>query len=165
MSIVRRPELVAELQALGSDVVLLEGEELSERIREATSGEAPRLGVNAVGGESALGIAGSLAEGSPLVTYGAMGKQPLRLPNGFLIFRDLQIRGFWVSRWFERASREVLDRMFEELFGWSLTGALWVPVEAEYPLEAIGEALAHAQKSGRSGKILLRPGAAEAWHA
>jgi trans-2-enoyl-CoA reductase len=157
VSIVRRPELVTELQALGSDVALLEGDQLSERIREATGGEAPRLGLNAVGGESALGVAGSLAEGSPLVTYGAMGKQPLRLPNSFLIFRDLRFHGFWVSRWFERASAQELDRMFEELFEWSVTGLLWAPVEAEYPLSSIREAVVHAMRSGRSGKVLLRP--------
>lgn len=156
-SVVRRPELVTELQALGSDVALLEGGDLSRRILEATDGVAPRLGLNAVGGESALGVAGSLAEGSPLVTYGAMGKQPMRIPNGFLIFRDLHFHGFWVSRWFERALTEELDGMFEELFEWSATGVLWTPVEAEYPLASIQEALSHSLRSGREGKILLRP--------
>ncbi len=157
VNVVRRVELTEELLAMGADAVLLEGEDLSKRIREATGGTSPKLGLNAVGGESALGIAGSLEEGATLVTYGAMGRQPLRIPNGFLLFRDLRFRGFWVSRWYQNANPEEVDRLFDDLFAWAAGGVLFTPVEQEYPLSAIHEAIEHAQRSGRAGKILLRP--------
>lgn len=157
VNVVRRVELIEELLAMGADVVLLEGEDLSKRICEATGGRSPKLGLNAVGGESALGIAGSLEEGATLVTYGAMGRQPLRIPNGFLLFRDLRFRGFWVSRWYQNAHPEEVDRMFSDLFAWAAGGVLFTPVEHEYPLCEIREAIEHAQRSARSGKILLRP--------
>jgi trans-2-enoyl-CoA reductase len=34
-----------------------------------------------------------------MVTYGAMSKQPVALPSGLLIFKNLSFDGFWVSKW------------------------------------------------------------------
>src|SRR6266403_5147665 len=52
-NVVRRPELIDELRAEGGDVVLVDGENLREEVRNATSGAPILLGLNAVGGESA----------------------------------------------------------------------------------------------------------------
>ncbi len=98
-------DLKRELRELGADVVVTE-EELMERgfaekIKEITNGgrEKIKLGLNCVGGKSALAVAKLLAKDAALVTYGAMSKQPLQLPTGLLIFRNLRFEGFWVSRW------------------------------------------------------------------
>lgn len=157
VNVVRRPDCVAELANLGGDAVLLEGGSLTERILEVTGAARPTLGLNAVGGESALALSGSLAEGGSLVTYGAMGRQALKIPNGFLIFRDLRFLGFWLSRWMERTDQSRIERMFEDLFDWVSRGQIRVPVESQYPLASIREALEHASRPGRSGKVLLRP--------
>ncbi|MES2569221.1 MAG: 2-enoyl thioester reductase domain-containing protein, partial [Verrucomicrobiota bacterium] len=93
LNIVRRPELIEELKAGGADMVLVDGEGI-----RAAIGETPiRLALNAVGGESALRLAEALSPGGTLVTYGAMGRQPVRIPNGLLIFQDLRLRGFWMT--------------------------------------------------------------------
>ncbi len=72
VNIVRRAELIDELHAEGGDVVLVDGENLREEVKVATSGAPIRLGLNAVGGDSALRLANCLAPESTLVTYGAM---------------------------------------------------------------------------------------------
>ena len=64
----------------------------------------PRLGLNAVGGASALNLANALSDFGVLVTYGAMARQPLKIPNGLLIFRNLEFKGFWASRWLRSLS-------------------------------------------------------------
>jgi hypothetical protein len=38
-----------------------------------------------------------------------------------------------------------------------LGGTLSAPVDSLYPIERIKDALAHADKSGRNGKILVTP--------
>lgn len=156
LNVVRRGGLEEELHAIGADAVLEFGENLAARILEQTGGVAPRLALNAVGGESALALAKTLPEGGVLVTYGAMGLQPLRIPNGLLIFKDLQVRGFWVSRWYRNAAPAERDGLFQQLFEWAARGLLHTPVEAVYPFERVKEALSHAMRSGRSGKILLQ---------
>src|SRR5205809_1743006 len=72
VNIVRRAELIGELRAEGGDVVLVDSENLREEVKNATNSAPIRLGLNAVGGDSALRLANCLAQGSTLVTYGAM---------------------------------------------------------------------------------------------
>lgn len=155
VNLVRRPELIPELRALGADVVLLDDGDLRDAITSATGGAPLRLALNAVGGESALRMANVLAPGGTVVTYGAMGRQPLRIPNGLLIFQDQCWRGFWVSQWYRTASAEAQAALFAELFDLAQRGILHTPVERIYPLEEITAALDHAATSGRAGKILL----------
>ncbi len=155
INVVRREELLEEMRAAGGDVVLLESAEVPKKAREAAGGEPIHLALNAVGGDSALGLAGALAAGGTLVTYGAMGRQPVRIPNGLLIFEDLRFRGFWVSRWYREADRAARDRMFAGLFPLARAGVLHAPVAASYPLAEVAKAIQHAKQGGRAGKVLL----------
>jgi trans-2-enoyl-CoA reductase len=157
VNVVRRAELTEELKAAGADVVLVEGEALTREIGEAI-GDAPlRLALNAVGGESALRLAKALSESGTLVTYGAMGFQPVRAPNGLLIFRDISFRGFWVSRWYQQAPAEARAEMFAELFAWARRGLFLPPIARTYPLVEVAAALTHAAQGARAGKILFAP--------
>ncbi len=155
VNLVRRPELIAELRDLGADVVLLDEGDLRESIRAATGGAAIRLALNAVGGESALRLAKSLTREGTIVTYGAMGRQPLKIPNGMLIFQNLVWRGFWISQWYRQTTAAEQAAMFAELFPLIRDGVLHTPVERIYPLDEVTAALTHAAQSSRSGKILF----------
>ena len=149
VNLVRRAELIDELKAQGADIVAVEG-------ADPPAWPAPiRLALNAVGGESALRLANALAPGGTLVTYGAMARQPLRIPNGLLIFQDLRWRGFWISSWYRSTPPEAHRAMFAELFDLLRRGILHTPVERIYPLTNVTAALAHAAQGGRSGKILF----------
>ena len=156
VNVVRRPELVDELKAEGADVVLLEGDDLKERVKAATGGAKIRLGFNSVGGESALNLANTLANGGVIVTFGAMSKQPLRIPNGLLIFKDLSWRGFWLTRWYQQAGKEERDAMFAALIPLVRNGKLKSKIERTYPLAQAQEALTRAQEGKRDGKILFK---------
>jgi hypothetical protein len=41
-----------------------------------------------------------------------------------------------------------------------MAGTLYAPVDTVYPIEKIKDALAHADKGGRNGKILVAPNGA-----
>jgi trans-2-enoyl-CoA reductase len=88
-----------------------------------------------------------------------MGRQPLRIPNGLLIFKDLRWRGFWITQWYRDAKREEVMQMFEELFSLAKRGLLHMPIERIYLLSEAVAAVHHAAQSRRAGKILF--GAAE----
>ena len=155
VNVVRRAELIDELLAEGADVVLVDGEDLPAQIAAATGGAAVPLALNAVGGDSADRLARALAPGGTIVTYGAMSRQPLRIPNGLLIFKDLRWRGFWISQWYRNSSADACRGMFAELFDLLQRGVIHAPVERVYPLAEAAAALAHAAQAGRSGKILF----------
>lgn len=97
--------LARELEGLGATRVVTEevwqGKGFGEVMKEWTGGgrEEVRLGLNCVGGESAMAMAKVLGRGGTMVTYGGMSKSPMRVGAAQMIFKDLRFRGFWVSRW------------------------------------------------------------------
>jgi len=155
VNIVRRPELIPELRALGAGTVLVESDELVQQVGDLAPFGRVRLAFNAVGGESALRLASALSRQGVLVTYGAMGRQPMRIPNGLLIFKNLVWTGFWISAWYKHATDEEVRDMFASIFPLLASGALAVPVAATYPLDQFREAIQHASSDRRPGKILF----------
>jgi len=155
VNIVRRAELIDELRADGGDVVLVDGENLRDEVKAATSGAPIRLGLNAVGGDSALRLANCLAPESTLVTYGAMSLQPLKIPNGLLIFKDLRFRGIWINKWYDNATKQERMEAFRPLFEMAKRGLLKTKVEKAYPLMEAKAAVTHAAQGKRSGKIIF----------
>ena len=156
VNIVRRQELVEDLRAEGGDVVLVEGEDLRTQVSDLTGGAKLRLAFNSIGGESALNLANTLVNGGVIVTFGAMSKQPLRIPNGLLIFKDLSWRGFWLTRWYQNASIEERDAMFAQLIPMARSGALKTKIERTYALVEAKVAIARALEGKRGGKILFK---------
>jgi trans-2-enoyl-CoA reductase len=155
VNVVRRPELVEELRSLGGDVVVVDGENLRGEVSAAT-GKAPiRLALNAVGGENGLRVAKCLASDGTMVTYGAMSLQPLCIPNGMLIFKNLRFTGFWVNKWYEAATAQQRLDTFGPLFEMAKRGLLRTKIEQTYPLRDAQAAIAHASQNKRSGKIVF----------
>ncbi|KAH7311992.1 hypothetical protein BKA65DRAFT_441005 [Rhexocercosporidium sp. MPI-PUGE-AT-0058] len=124
-----------ELLELGATHVVTESElmdkSFAEQVKEWTSGgrEAVKVGLNCVGGKPTAALVKCLSNGGHLVTYGAMSKQPLMLPTGALIFKDIKFSGFWVSRWSDRHPEEK-KRMVEEVLDLTREGRFKdVPVQ------------------------------------
>lgn len=155
LNVVRRPELLDELRALGGDVVVTEESDLRREARQLCDGALPRLGLNSVGGASALNIANALAAGSPHITFGAMARQPLKIPNGLLIFQNLAFRGFWLRRWRESAPAAEVSSTYAALADLLHRGILHTPIHQILPLAEVSAALAAAGQDKRPGKILL----------
>ncbi len=155
VNVVRRAELIDELCAEGGDVVLVDGENLREEVRSATSGATILLGLNAVGGESALRLANTLAPESTMVTFGAMSLQPLKIPNGLLLFKDLRFRGIWINKWYDNATIQERMEAFRALFEMAKRGLLKTKVERAYPIDEAKAAVTHAAQGKRSGKIIF----------
>lgn len=155
VNIVRRVELIDELRSEGADVVLLDGDELRDQVTEATQRAPIRLALNAVGGESAMRMAKTLAPRATVVTYGAMSLQPLTIPNGMLIFKELRFTGFWVNKWYDGATAEQRHETFAPLFEMAKRGLLRTKIEKTYSLGEADQAIRHAMENKRSGKVVF----------
>jgi mitochondrial enoyl-[acyl-carrier protein] reductase / trans-2-enoyl-CoA reductase len=154
-SFVRRPELIEELQALGGDAVFLDDEAGLAAAKQHLQGVQLRLAANAVGGDSAIRLMDLLSPGGTLVTYGAMSRRSLKVPNKFLIFKDLSLRGLWITRWFEHAGTAELFEVLDPLTKLLAHGELQQPVAEIVPMADFRHAIRLAQASGRPGKIVL----------
>jgi trans-2-enoyl-CoA reductase len=158
VNIVRRAELIEELRADGGDVVLIDGDNLRDEVAAATQRAPIRLALNAVGGESAIRMAKTLAPEATIVTYGAMSLEPMCIPNGMLIFKNLRFTGFWVNKWYDGATPDQRAETFAPLFEMAKRGLLRTQVEKTYPLSEAQAAVTHAAQGKRSGKIVFQFG-------
>ena len=158
VNVVRRAELIDELRGEGGDVVLVDDEKLRDEVKAVTGGAAIRLGLNSVGGDSALRLANCLAFGGTLVSFGAMSLQPLKIPTGLFIFKDLRFRGIWINKWYDDATLAERMAAFKPLFEMARRGLLKTKVEKAYSINDAKQAVAHATQDKRSGKIIFEFG-------
>lgn len=152
VSLVRRQELIDDLITAGSDVVLLDGAGVAAQVAEATGNTKIAVGFEAVGGEAALSVTGSVAPGGTVVVYSSITGQPQFVSVIDTVFRDVTIRGLWIDNPAVRNSPHFQEaiktgvRLIAE-------GKLHVPVAATYALSEVKQALAHFQ---RGGKVLFK---------
>ena len=147
--IVRRSELIPEVEALGVDFVGVESPELSKQIPTATGGTPISLGLDAVGGPATATMAGMLSPGAHLVVYAWLSGLPIHVPQGDLIIKRLNIHGFWM--YYEEYLPKIRAALTEATKVVA-SGKLALPISATYKPSQIKEGVEHSQ---RGGKVLL----------
>ncbi|HEX8494954.1 MAG TPA: zinc-dependent alcohol dehydrogenase family protein [Pyrinomonadaceae bacterium] len=156
INVVRRREQVEELKALGADeVICTADEDLTERVKEITGRAGLTKAIDAVGGKTGGAVVRSLGRGGVMLVYGLLSMEPMPVDSGRMIFTSATIRGFWLSEWFQTAPPERQQAITTELLRLMATNEIVPPVEAEYPLTDVLSAIEHAERPGRSGKVLL----------
>ncbi|HEY1301188.1 MAG TPA: zinc-dependent alcohol dehydrogenase family protein [Stellaceae bacterium] len=156
VNVVRRDDVAGELKALGADVVLKDGPDLAQRAKDATGGQPIRLGIDAVSGEATKRIADCLAENGVMVSYGSMSGADLVISRA-VVGRGVVLKGFMLGDGLAKRSKEAVRALYADLGAKLRSGVLHAPVEATYPIEEIENALVHAQRGGRNGKVLVLP--------
>lgn len=157
VNVVRRESAIASVLETGGDVVLVDGPDLAKRVKEATDGAKIRLAIDAVGGKSTEHLAMCLTQSGVLVNYGAMSGEPCQISPASFVFRDITLRGFWLSQWFQNASPEKRMAVFGEVAKLISMGKLKSRVQATYSIDQIKEAVKVAASGERDGKILIVP--------
>ena len=155
---VRDTRLAEDLLKLGASLVFEDSADGFTQAREMLGKDRAKLAFNAVGGDSALRLMKLLGEGGTHITYGAMGRKPLTVPNGLLIFGDIRLRGLWVSHWIENSPRASVEKTYGILADLVLNRRLIQEVDSAFPLEGFREALARLEGNERRGKVLFRIG-------
>lgn len=149
-------ELKDKLKSLGATEVLTEEEIRTTTLFKSGTLKAPKLGFNCVGGKSATNIMRHLGNNGVLVTYGAMSREPLTIPNAALIFKDIAFRGFWVSKWSKEHTLHQREQMYNELFELMATGQFKPPAHRLIALDDYKQAMIElADIKGMVGEKIL----------
>ena len=149
VNIVRRAELVAELKAIGGDVVVVDSPNVSKEIKAAVGKAELRLALDGVSGPATSVLASTLSPHGTLVIYAAMSEAAISISPLDAIFKDLTMRGFWLGHDESLAKSAPAMVQAAEMIA---SGQVRIPVAATYALSSIKDAVAHAL---RGGKILL----------
>jgi NADPH:quinone reductase-like Zn-dependent oxidoreductase len=97
VNIVRRPELVRELQAIGGDVVVVDSPDASKEIKAAVGQAELHLALDGVSGPATGVLASTLSPHGTLVSFAAMSQAPMSISPLDVIFKPITVRGFWLG--------------------------------------------------------------------
>jgi len=115
----KRPNVDEKLEILtnlGGDINVTEDifqtYEMIEILKELP---APKLALNCVGGEITADMCRLLAPGGTLVSYGNMSMKPIVVPEDVVAYKQLKLKGFWMSKWNETHTKEERSEMIEDI--------------------------------------------------
>jgi NADPH:quinone reductase-like Zn-dependent oxidoreductase len=156
--------LVADLLALGADAVVLDGEDLPERVAEATGGAPLRFAIDAVAGTATTRLARCLDTHGTVAVYGLMSRQPCQVPADLMFLRDLRLQGYFMPHYEQGLSLAERHALLWQLGERVARGELAAKIAATYGLDEVREACRHELLAGseRDGKIILLPNAPRA---
>ena len=159
LNVVRRKELINELKDLGADEVVLDGDDLDEKVNKATSGSKIRFALDALAGDAPAKLAKCLVYGGIVYNYGLVSKKPCQMPTWLMLNRDIRLQGFFAGTQLLEKSLEGKKALIAELGEIIGKGEMPSKIAKTYPLTKIKDALIHATNSGseRDGKIILLP--------
>ena len=157
INVVRRENLITPLQAIGADAVLISAGNLAEQVDQITGGDGVRLAIDAVAGQTSLELASCLADGGVMVNYGMLSGEPCMVMPDWIVFRHVTLTGFWLATQLRDMPREQIESLYKELINDISNGVLDVPIAATYSIDDIKDALEHAGRENRSGKVLVLP--------
>jgi NADPH:quinone reductase-like Zn-dependent oxidoreductase len=159
LAVVRREAAAEQVRQLGADVVLVDGDDLGDRAAAALGGASIRLLLEGTGDPAEVGkLVGVVEDKGTVVAFASATGQSPAIPLADLIYRGISLRSFLILRWISDTPRERLEAIYRELTELAAQGEISAEVEATYPLDEYQVALAHAQRTARSGKVLFTPG-------
>jgi NADPH:quinone reductase-like Zn-dependent oxidoreductase len=150
ISLVRRRELIAELEAAGGDVVLVDEPGAVDEAARIVGQGSVRLAVYSVIAGATTTLVRFLSDRGVLVTYAAEIGELLSIEALMVIGKHLTVKGYFLGD-FDHVSK-VLPAQIEAA-PLVASGALHVPVAAVYPMSRIKDAVRHLLRGG--GKILI----------
>jgi trans-2-enoyl-CoA reductase len=155
VNIVRGEDRVAQVRNYGGDAVVVDGPDLTARIADAVGGAPIPLAFDAVAGASTRHLTNAVGAGGTVVIYGILSGGTSEIDATDILFRNVRLRGFWLTVWFRTTPHDEKRKLYEELGALMNDGTIDIPIEATYPISRVKEALAHAARPDRTGKILL----------
>ena len=102
-------------------------------------------------------FANAINSKTTILNYGLLSGENIELSPHNVIFKEMQVKGFWLSIWLEKMSNTEKNNLYHHLQDLIIKKIIHTNVEKVYNIEEIVAAIHHAEKYGRSGKILVTP--------
>ena len=150
-------KLITHLKSIGATHVVTEEMLRKPAMKELLKNEGlPKIAFNCVGGKSTTDLMRLLDHKGSLVTYGGMSKQPVIVPTSSLIFKDLRIVGYWMTRWnTENLGSPERFQMLNELCDMMRNGQLQPPPSNQVNINNFQEAIFGAMEPLATQKQIL----------
>lgn len=157
INLVRRQEQIAEVQRMGGTLCFLDTDDVARPIRQEIGKIPLRLALDCVGGHATDRLGQCLNEHGVVVNYGMLALEPCVFSPEHLIFRNINLVGFWLSRILNKMSAVDRNHQVSQLANWVCDGKLVGAIDSIYSIDQITEALRQSEQPGRKGKVLVHP--------
>ena len=157
INVVRRNDAFRESRDCVAGACVVDGPNLAASVAAITNNAPVRLGIDAVAGSATSRIASCVMDGGTVCIYGAMSGEDVAMPAPELVFRGIGFKGFLLGRHLEQRSAVEIGQIYSQIAERVRDGRINTSVERIYSIEDIKDALAHAQRGGRGGKVLVAP--------
>ena len=149
-------ETLRMLAGFGGDVNVLDSYVNTPGFREIMSELPPcKLALNCVGGNLAADMARCVTIGGTMVTYGGMSKRPISIPFDLINYKQLNLKGFWVSKWHLEHGAEEKSAMINDIASMIRAKRLSFLLEV-HDFDDFNYALEKSLEPYRLRKIVLR---------
>lgn len=157
VNIVRGEKAAEDLRSHGAKNVVVTNESggWQQQIRDLTGGKGLARIVDSVAGPQTLELQRILAPRGEIIIFGGLSGAAVKLDPSLMISLECVVRGFWMTKWMERATVEQRAGAMQQVFQMAMAGSLPLPVAGVYPLSDFKPALVAAETSGRAGKVLF----------
>lgn len=155
INLVRRRESAEEIKKFGGDEVLVSTEDdVPAKVHEITGGKGAWAALEPVCGPGTAAITASIRDSGVCLVYGAMQDFTFTGGVGDVLFRYVNIKGFWLNRWLASIGNR-RDEIMKETMQYMVDGTLAPYCGKKFPIDQIKEAVEETSKPGRGGKVLV----------
>jgi mitochondrial enoyl-[acyl-carrier protein] reductase / trans-2-enoyl-CoA reductase len=157
VNVVKSSGVIGELKEIGAGAVLLDTEDLKDRVMAVTQGAPIRLALDAVGGVATGRLASCLADDAVVVSYGAMSGEPCQMSSELFATHGMRLCGMNPSRQLARHTPEERKAVYERIGGLLAARRLQARVAATFDLSQSIDAIRRAMTDGdkRHGKVAI----------
>ena len=149
------------LRELGADAIVeTSHQDLVQSVSDITAGHGVGYAIDCVGGELTADVVRCLGLGGRLLVYGTLANSPLTVPLRDLMMPGAEITGFLLPNWLAKQSPLKLLGVVRTVKRLMAQGLFDTEVTETFGLDQVSQAIAAATRPGRTGKVMLRIGAA-----
>lgn len=156
IGIVRGPVSTDGTRTSCDHVVSTSDQDLADRVRDLAPNGAVAL-LDAVGGELASMLLGTLRSRARVITYGVLDKAPVSVHNATLIYRNLIWYGFGIDQWERGLGIERKMELMRYASDAIARGDVRLPAGRTFPLSDVNDGIRFSDQAARIGKGLLKP--------
>ena len=149
-NLVRRKELINKLKKLGAYKVILDNNKFKSK---NTLGV--KLFIDAIGGNKVNKWSAHIENHGTIINYGLLSGKNIEIDSHKIIFKNISLKGFWLSLWLERMSYKDKTNLYNHLTELIIKNILYTKVDKIYHVKDIKKAVSKANKFRRNGKIIV----------
>jgi NADPH:quinone reductase len=160
VNVVRRRAVVADLERLGADAVVVSSEgPIDEQVRRIVGQEGVKYAIDPVVGDTGTQMYQALGDEGRMLVYGSLTGEPIRVGADprFILAGHRILEVFWLGYWLPRLDETARGQLVQDSVALMREGLLVTAVGRKFALDEIGAAVTQAEAPGRQGKVLLAP--------